>query len=59
MAELIIKKVEALPAVLDPGCIYYVKEGDKVIQYITDKTGTQTFEVSEKNEPLHPLINFV
>lgn len=40
MATQVIRKVLSLPAQLEPNAQYQVKEGDKLVIYVTDSSGT-------------------
>lgn len=59
MTKLNIQKVlDELPSVITPSTIYFVKEGDRVVQYVSDSDGNTAHPVVQKEEPLHPLFNF-
>jgi hypothetical protein len=57
MAKLRIEKVAALPSILTPDTLYFVKVGSTITSYLTDHTGTTAYPTSAaSSNDVHPFL---
>jgi hypothetical protein len=57
MTTMRIEKVNnVLPSTLSANTLYFVKNGNAVVSYVTDNTGTTAYQTNTTEDKLEPFL---